>query len=518
MSRVSGCAARGFYELLGASWCRVVRPDTIDLVKPRWNPLGKYMLAATTVAAVPVGVWAVINQGRLATFGLVALLAFVVGVYIGLRHPLWLFWGLAVVMGAIPFGYLPGVHVPMYLLFAAGVLLAALIHSTERSSLNRIEVAVLLLVLAAGIAMVATGISLFSIVSYARWAIASLLLVALLRLSRENLAKFGRVFVVSATVNALAGIAMSTIDQQQRLLKPLKIFGYGVGAELRQNTALYVYSDEGSGVVGRTIRLGGTWVLPNSAGFCLTIALLLCLVLFRGWIRVSLSLILFAAMLLTLSRATLFSVAAGLLLVFLFHSMRARDRQLAIGAVLVGAAAVFLTPMIRDRVLASFASEDKGRSDRVAALQNFPHQLSGHWVFGLGWDRPEFRSGQAAQSLNYVSNAPLLTVYRGGIITGLIFVAILVIGCVMGYRAMRSDSLPNAVFGGVFIGTAVVYMNLAQSVVDMPVMALQFSMFLAFMVYVDQTSRPPKDKSKPGDVAAAPDVGAVTQPPVPAAR
>jgi hypothetical protein len=30
---------------------------------------------------------------------------------------------------------------------------------------------------------------------------------------------------------------------------------------------------------------------------------------------------------------------------------------------------------------------------------------------------------------------------------------------------------------------------LAQSVVDMPVMALQFSMFLAFMVYVDQSRR-----------------------------
>jgi hypothetical protein len=400
----------------------------------------------------------------------------------------------------------------MYLLFAAGVLLAVLIHTTERSALTRLEVAVLLFVLVAGISLVATGISLFSLVSYARWSIATLLVVALLRLSRENLATFGRVFVVSASVNAIAGIAMSTIDQQQRILKPLKVFGYGVGAELRQNTALYVYSDEGSGMVGRTIRLGGTWVLPNSAGFCLTIALLMCLVLFRGWIRVSLSLILFAAMLLTLSRATLFSVAAGLLLVFLFHSMRARDRQVAIGAVVVGAAVVFLTPILRNRVLASFASEDKGRSDRVAALQNFPHQLSGHWIFGLGWDRPEFRSGQAAQSLNYVSNAPLLTVYRGGIITGLLFVTILVIGCVLGYRAMRSSSLPDAVFGGVFIGTAVVYMNLAQSVVDMPVMALQFSMFLAFMVYVDQSRRVPKDESKPEASAARPNVGPPTAP------
>jgi hypothetical protein len=125
----------------------------------------------------------------------------------------------------------------------------------------------------------------------------------------------------------------------------------------------------------------------------------------------------------------------------------------------------------------------------VKALQNFPDQLSGHWIFGLGWDRPEFLSGQAAQQLNYVSNAPLLTVYRGGVITGLLFVTVLVIGCVLGYRAMRSPSLPHAVFGGVFIGTAVVYMNLAQSVVDMPVMALQFSMFLAFMVYVDQSRR-----------------------------
>jgi hypothetical protein len=381
------------------------------------------------------------SYGRWAAFGLVGVIAMIVGVYIGLRHPLWLYWGLAVVMGVIPFGYLPGVHVPLYLLFAAGALLAALIHPTARASLSRVEILVLLLILAAGLAMVATGVSLYSIMSFARWSIASMLVIGLLRLSRENLARFGRVFVCSATVNAVAGIAMATVDQQQRLLKLLKVFGYGVGAELRQNTALYVYSDEGSGTVGRTIRLGGTWVLPNSAGFCLTIALVMCLVLFRGWIRAYMSAILLVALLLTLSRATLFSLAAGLLLVFLFHSMRARDRQIAIGVVGLVAVGAFLTPMVRERLLASFQSEDKGRSDRVKALENFPHQLSGHWIFGLGWNRPEFRSGQAAQQLNYVSNAPLLTVYRGGVITGLIFVAILVVGCVMGYRAISPSSI-----------------------------------------------------------------------------
>src|SRR5207245_2275854 len=123
-------------------------------------------------------------------FGLVGLLAMIVGVYIGLQHPLWLYWALAVVMGALPFGYVPGVHLPMYLLFATGVLLAALIHPTERSVLNRLEVAVLLTILAAGLSVVATGITGFSLLSFRRWAIPPLVVIALLRLSREDLARF----------------------------------------------------------------------------------------------------------------------------------------------------------------------------------------------------------------------------------------------------------------------------------------------------------------------------------------
>lgn len=491
-----------FYDLPGASWCRVVRPATIVLVKPRWNLLGKYMLAAATVAGVPPLVWLVINHhGRMWMLILVGVLAATVGVYIGLQQPLWLYWGLAAVMGVLPFSYVPGVHLPMYLLFTVGVLLAALIHTTERGSLSRLEAAVLLLILAAAISVMATGITKFALISSARWALATVTVIPLLRLSRENLERFGRIFVCGATINAIAGIAMVTVDKEQRIMKPLKIFGYGVGAGLRENMKLYVYSDQGEGVITKTIRLGGTWVLPNSAGFCLTVALIMALVLFRGWVRGCLGVILFAAMVLTLSRATLFGVAAGMVLVFIFHTMRARDRWIGLGAVAVGAAVVFLVPFIRKRLLNSFASEDKGRSDRVAALQNFPHQMSGHWLFGLGWDRPEFRSGEAAQTFNYVSNAPLLTVYRGGIITGLIFVVILLIACALGYIAMRSRSFPNAVFGGGFIGLAVLYMNLAQSVVDMPVMTLQFAIALAFMVYVAQNATEESRQSRAGRLA-----------------
>ena len=100
-----------------------------------------------------------------------------------------------------------------------------------------------------------------------------------------------------------------------------------------------------------------------------------------------------------------------------------------------------------------------------------------------------------AQSLNYVSNAPLLTVYRGGIITGLMFVAVCVIGCVMAYRALRSESLTKAVFGGMFIGVAVVSANLQQSVVDMPQMTMTFAVLLAFMVYVHQSLERPAERA-----------------------
>ena len=67
-------------SFLGPSWCWVVRPDTIDFVKPRWNALGKYILAVATVAVCPLVVWAAIGHGKLATFGLVGILALAIAI------------------------------------------------------------------------------------------------------------------------------------------------------------------------------------------------------------------------------------------------------------------------------------------------------------------------------------------------------------------------------------------------------------------------------------------------------
>src|SRR5690349_2616984 len=89
---------------------------------------GSLLLGAAIVALTVLLATAVALAGKPAIMGIAALIAMSVGVYIGLRHPLWLYWGMAVAIGTLPFGYFPGVHLPLYLPFAGGALMAALIH------------------------------------------------------------------------------------------------------------------------------------------------------------------------------------------------------------------------------------------------------------------------------------------------------------------------------------------------------------------------------------------------------
>ena len=70
----------------------------------------------------------------------------------------------------------------------------------------------------------------------------------------------------------------------------------------------------------------------------LVIGLAIAAILFTGWQRVTLMSILTVATVLTLSRAAMLSFLVGTALVFVFHNMRARDRQAIVGTltVLVG--------------------------------------------------------------------------------------------------------------------------------------------------------------------------------------
>ena len=280
-------------------------------------------------------------------------------------------------------------------------------------------------------------------------------------------------------MNAIFGMYIVAFDPNQTSFRYLRVIGYAA-----QYTATrFAFTDEGA---SRSIRLGGTWVDPNVAGICMVTGLCVCIILFQGWRRVLLAAVITTALLLTLSRAGIFSVVGGLLLVLVFHNMRSRDRALLFGGLATAAIAAMLAPPVRRRILTSFRTDDAGSSSRLEALRDFPGLMKGHWPFGLGWGRLEFRDGEFAFTLNHVSNAPLLTIYRGGIFAGLAFLAVLVIGCVMGYRALRSNSLPGAIYGGIFIGFCVVALNLDHPVVGIPQATLTFSVLLVFLVYIDR--------------------------------
>ncbi len=434
-------------------------------------------LVCPVVAALAVG-------GSLSVkLAVAGVLALIVSIYVGLRHPLWLYWGFALVLGALPFGYFPGVHIPLYLPFAAGAVLAAIVHQSHGVPFHPLEKAVVLLILVSGLSLVFTARGLIDVTAFVRWIIATAVMIAVLRLSRENLARFGRIYVYAATANALFGIAQVVADPNHRLIKLLHIFDYD-----REATGRFAANAEGEATF---TRLGATWVDPNVAGIGLVPALVMAIVLLKGKLRVVVTAILAAAICLTLSRAAIVSVVAGVILVMIFHTMRARTRLIMLSSFAIIAAAALAVPAVRTRLSNTFGSEDTGAQDRWRSLAAFPDTMSGHWTFGLGWGRKEFVDGALAFQLNYVSNSPLIAIYRGGIIVGLVFLAVIVMGCIMGWRALRSDSLPAAIYGGVFISFCVIALNLDHPVVDIPQSVSAFGIFMAFLVYVDRSRQSP---------------------------
>lgn len=458
---------------------------------------GSMLIGAAIVGLTVLLATAVALAGKPAIMGIAALIAMSVGVYIGLRHPLWLYWGMAVAIGTLPFGYFPGVHLPLYLPFAGGALLAALIHPNAAKRFpvlgSALAKAVLVLVIVSGISMIVTFSSIVNILDYAKWAIATGAFFAILALPREHLAKFGRIFAYAAAFNAAFGIASILMGSNQILLQPFRIFGYAVA-----NTERFFFTGGTPTNVPRTdrfqvaadsqafSRLGGLWLDPNAAGIGLVISFVVAMIVFAGWRRVVIVGIIGAAIALTLSRSAIVTVLVGVVLVFIFHPMRARDRQLLIGTMTLAVVGAFMVPSVRTRLLGTLSENDAGATDRVDSIREFPGRMDGHWLFGWGWSQREFKDGAYAFLENFVSNAPLIAIHRGGIFVGIAFLTVVAIGCFIGYRLLRANSLPAAVYGGVFIGFSFVALNLDHPVVIIPQIVFLYTIFLVFLVYADQ--------------------------------
>jgi hypothetical protein len=460
------------------------------------------------IAVILPTVWVATSFGKLALLGVVGVVGLIVAVYVGLRHPLWFFWGLALIMAGLPYARIPGIGLPIWYPLAFGAIVAAFIHPRFARSPHPLEFAMWAVFLTSALSLLVTGQSVTDISLFVRWSLGALLMFTLSRLAPEHAVRFGKIFALVAAVNGLYGMFVIAFDPGYTTLSHLRAFGYVPEALISR----VAYAGDN---VSTTIRLGGTWVDPNGAGLNLALALSLAILLFAGWRRIILMALLSVGLVLTLSRAAIFTVIAGIVIVFVFHPMRTRARVSLLSIVTVVGLAALLAEPIRRRIFLSFGAGDAGATARAEALRVFPGQMAGHWGFGWGWGGREFYDPAFAYALNLPANAPLIVLYRSGIFAFIAFVALAVVGCVYGYRAVRSNSFPRAMYGGIVIGLCVVAMQLDHGLASTPNGALTYSIFLGFMVYVDrartaalQHEKAPLDSERAGSL-----MGAVVSPP-----
>ncbi|MBJ7289143.1 O-antigen ligase domain-containing protein [Williamsia sp.] len=461
------------------------------------------MIGPLIVVLAAAGAFGSILLGGSILIAALAGLALIVGVFVGLRHPTWLLWATAGAAGLFPAGYLPGVHVPMVFSLAMGFLLATLVHPVENKKISTMEWFVIALLLMSFLSLVVTAGSPVDIMEFVKWAAAVSLVIALMRLPRSQVFRFGQVYVCATTLSGLLAMGIVFGDPAGKVLKSLSILGYGTEAE----STRYVYSGDKP-----TARLAGTFLDPNAAGIGILVALLICVIVFAGWTRFVLGGILLVCLILTLSRASLFALVFGVVMMLVFQSLSVRQRTGIIATFVLGFCAALSVPQIRNRLLTSFSSQDTGSSARLDAIRDFPGALTGRWIFGRGWGLPEFKDPALAFTTNFVANAPLLSVYRGGVLVGITFVIGMLYSCTLGYRCLRSDQWNLGLYGGSFIGFFLITMQLDIGTVTIPVSTAGLSFLLVFLIHASDMAKESSTKH------SSPDHDLLAVPPQPVSR
>ncbi|KAA1395814.1 O-antigen ligase family protein [Aeromicrobium ginsengisoli] len=387
-------------------------------------------------------------------------------------HPRSVFRLTGFVLAGAPLLPAPGLGAPLILVLGMGVWVAVALIEGPPLRIGWVEVLAALSVGASGVAMIMTSADSVSIVEYGRWVIAFSLVIPLRMLSAADLASFGRWFVLGSCFGAGFGLVLAVVDRTGRLLDRLSAVGYDPDG----NNARVV---RGSQTVA--LRLTGTYVDPNLGAFILVVGLILAVALLRGLSRVAAAGLISAAIALTLSRTSIATVVAAILILIVVANISGRARLALLVATVLSAAGALASPVVRYRLADSFGPTDTGTQARLEAFHHYVNAMQGHWWFGKGWGIPEFRDSSAALLANYVANAPLLTVYRAGVFVGVIFVLLLIAGLFRSYVLVQRGTFAQAVVAAGFAAVALVALQLDFPVVLLPPATMSFAVLLAFL-------------------------------------
>jgi hypothetical protein len=407
------------------------------------------------------------------TTRLVVLVAVVAAIaaWVTAVHPVMILRGFALVLAVVPYLHVPSTGIPLLLVLALGIWVALLFLPGVDFRPGWPEALLLLLAAVALLSVVATGVSLDAFIEYAAWLAATAVLVPLRFLPDEARQACIHTFVLGCAVASVIGIALLRVDPQGALLSRLTFAGY----EPVGNNAQLV-----PGTETNALRLTGTYVEPNIAGLVLAAGVLLAVAYTRGVSRVVLTGLIGTALLLTLSRSAIGTVVVAFVLLVLLAG--GRRRLPLLGAGLVAALGSWAIPVVRERLLNSFGPSDTGSVVRALAFQDFPEKMQGHWWWGLGWAREEFRDPVVGRMVNFVANAPLLTVYRGGLVLGGVAVLLLLVLIVRSLVAARGE-FPDAVLACGVLAFCLVALQLDFPAVIQPPATAVFSLLVGLSLW-----------------------------------
>jgi hypothetical protein len=428
--------------------------------------------------ALTVGFLVVFLRGSDATrLVVLATIAAALAAWVTAVHPVAIVRSFAFVLAVVPYFHVPGTGIPLLLVLCVGLWVAMLFLPGLEFHPGWPEALLAVLAGVALISVVASGVSRDAFVEYAAWLAATAVLVPLRFLPDGARKACIHSFVVGCAIAAVAGIVLLRVDPQGVLLSRLSFAGYDRIAFNAQFVP---------GIERNTLRLTGTYVEPNIAGLVLAVGVLLAVAYMKGLSRVVLTGLIGTALLLTLSRSALGTVAFAF---FVLVLMAGGHRRLPLlGAGLAASLGALSIPVVRDRLLNSFGPTDTGSVVRSLAFQDFPEKLQGHWWWGLGWAREEFRDPVVGRMVNFVANAPLLTIYRGGLVLGVTVVLLLIVLSVRSVAAARRD-FPEAVLACGVLAFCLVALQLDFPVVIQPPATAVFSLLVGLSLQARHRAR-----------------------------
>lgn len=420
-----------------------------------------------------VGVLFAMVRGLDPAVGAVLLVAPLLVVLV-LLHPYLPLYGVAVTVSVVPYMHLTYTEIPLLLVLLCGSWAGVVLGRRPALRVGWLEWVMILLAFTAAISIGSHGWSGAALQEYGAWIAPTVFALPLTYAPFDVLLRFGRILVVGTFIGAVAGIVLRVVDPFGVTLSKLAVVGYhGDGGN-----AQLVPADSGN-----ILRLTGLYVESNIAGLVLLTGLIFAVALFRGVPRVVLAGVIGTALTLTLSRSAIGTVVVAAFLVLVVSRADRQLKRLIVGSGVLGVFLAFATPIIRARLFESFGPNDTGSTARSQALEQFVTSVDGHWWTGIGWVREEFRESAVAATVNYVANAPLLTIYRGGLVIAIPFVIMLLAAALRSARLLRRGTTTAAVLGAGLIAMVVVALQLDFPVVTQAPATTVLAIFIGFVAH-----------------------------------